>query len=145
VARHEALQLGLRRKDAAGSLLAASEPVSGLLGSVAALLSVRPGFEAAIAGALGNAADAVAVDDAATAVRAMSLLRSDDLGRAAFLIGEDSGPDPVWPELPTGAVYAVGVVECPRRWRRHCTASSTGWRWSRTSTLRGSWSTTSPS
>ena len=41
VARKEALEIGLSRKDGAGALLAASEDVSGLLGSVAALLSVR--------------------------------------------------------------------------------------------------------
>nr|MDQ3308202.1 AAA family ATPase [Actinomycetota bacterium] len=39
-ARKEALEIGLARKDAAGALLAATTDVSGLLGSVAALLSV---------------------------------------------------------------------------------------------------------
>ena len=61
-ARKEALELGLNRKDGAGALLAATDPVSGLLGSVAALLSVRTGYETAVAAALGSAADAVAVD-----------------------------------------------------------------------------------
>ncbi|MFT4011147.1 MAG: AAA family ATPase, partial [Nocardioidaceae bacterium] len=46
-ARKEALELGLSRKDGAGALLAATEPVSGLLGSVAALLNVRHGYESA--------------------------------------------------------------------------------------------------
>ena len=49
---------GRRRRPAA-----ASDEVPGLLGSVAALLSVRPGLETAVAGALGPAADAVAVAD----------------------------------------------------------------------------------
>ena len=80
-ARKEALELGLNRKDGAGALLAASEPVSGLLGSVAALLSVRAGYETAIAGALGSAADAVAVEDVDAALGAISTLKSDDLGR----------------------------------------------------------------
>ena len=48
-ARRDALEMGLNRKDGAGALLAASDDVSGLLGSVAALLTVRPGFEAALA------------------------------------------------------------------------------------------------
>ncbi len=60
-ARKEALELGLNRKDGAGALLAASEQVNGLMGSVAALLSVRSGYETAIAAALGEAADAVAI------------------------------------------------------------------------------------
>ena len=42
VARKDALELGLNRKDGAGALLAASDSVSGLLGSVAALLSSAP-------------------------------------------------------------------------------------------------------
>src|SRR4051812_22388083 len=60
-ARKDALEMGLARKDGAGALLAATDQVSGLLGSVAALLSVRTGYEAAVAAALGSAADAVAV------------------------------------------------------------------------------------
>ena len=67
-ARKDALELGLSRKDGAGALLAASGDVSGLLGSVAALLTVRGGYEAAVASALGAAADAVVVDGAAAAV-----------------------------------------------------------------------------
>ena len=61
-ARKEALEMGLNRRDGAGALLAATDQVSGLLGSVAALLSVRSGYETAVAAALGSAADAVAVD-----------------------------------------------------------------------------------
>jgi chromosome segregation protein len=112
-ARKEALELGLNRKDGAGALLAASDSVSGLLGSVAALLTVRSGFEAAVAGALGSAADAVAVDHAGAAVRAIEHLKQEDLGRAGLLLG---GAEPVageWPELPGQAHYAVDVVEAP--------------------------------
>ena len=81
-ARRDALELGLNRKDGAGALLAASDDVSGLLGSVAALLTVRGGYEAAVAGALGNAADAVAVRDGGAAVDALEHLKTADLGRA---------------------------------------------------------------
>src|SRR5204862_234113 len=52
-ARREALELGLKRRDGAGALLAAGERLSGLLGSVAALLTVEPGYENAMAAALG--------------------------------------------------------------------------------------------
>jgi len=112
-ARKEALELGLSRKDGAGALLAANEPVSGLLGSVAALLSVRTGYEAAIAGALGSAADAVAVDHLDAALGAIWHLKSDDLGRAGILLGGVVLDDASWPGLPGAAVYAVDVVECP--------------------------------
>ncbi len=112
-ARKEALELGLNRKDGAGALLAASSPVNGLLGSVAALLNVRQGFEAAVAAALGSAADAVAVRDADAAVGAITQLKDDDLGRAGILLGGARGDDSSWPGLPDGVVYAMDVVECP--------------------------------
>ncbi len=112
-ARKDALEMGLNRKDGAGALLAASDPVSGLLGSVAALLSVRSGYEAAVAGALGRAADAVAVTDADAALEAIEQLKSDDLGRAGLLLGGGPVDETRWPALPDGATYAVDVVECP--------------------------------
>jgi chromosome segregation protein len=112
-ARKEALELGLNRKDGAGALLAATDTVSGLLGSVAALLSVRTGYEAAIAAALGSAADAVAVRDLDSAVTAIGHLKTDDLGRAGLLLGGAAVDDTTWPGLPGGAVYAMDVVECP--------------------------------
>ncbi|HET8952862.1 MAG TPA: chromosome segregation protein SMC, partial [Solirubrobacteraceae bacterium] len=118
LARKDALEMGLNRKDGTGALLAASDSVSGLLGSVAALLTVRPGYEAAVAGALGSAADAVAVADADAAVRAIGLLKDDDLGRAGMLLGSQGGADDrAWPGLPGHAAYAVDVVECPEALR----------------------------
>ena len=53
VARRDALEIGLNRKDGAGALLAATDEVGGLLGSVAALLDVDHGYETAVAAALG--------------------------------------------------------------------------------------------
>ncbi|MGZ8742146.1 MAG: chromosome segregation protein SMC [Nocardioides sp.] len=112
-ARKEALELGLNRKDGAGALLAASDSVSGLLGSVAALLSVRSGYETAIAAALGTAADAVAVEHVDDAVGAIGHLKTEDLGRAGILLGGGDPDESQWPTLPSGTVYAVDVVECP--------------------------------
>lgn len=119
-ARKEALEIGLSRKDGAGALLAASDALSGLLGSVAALVSVRSGYEAAVASALGAAADAVAVTDADAAVAAIAHLKADDLGRAGLLLGgAQAGGDPRagWPALPAGTSYAADVVECPAQVR----------------------------
>ncbi|HET8961647.1 chromosome segregation protein SMC [Nocardioides sp.] len=117
LARRDALQMGLTRRDGASALLAASDSVSGLLGSVAALLSVRSGYETAVAGALGSAADAVAVRDADAAVEALGHLKTDDLGRAGLLLGGGAAGDPEinqdWPGLPREATYAVDVVDCP--------------------------------
>jgi chromosome segregation protein len=112
-ARKDALELGLARKDGAGALLAATDRVSGLIGSVAAVLGVRAGFETAVAAALGSAADAVAVTGADAALGAIDLLKADDLGRAGMLLGGGPADDHDWPALPGGATYAVDVVECP--------------------------------
>ncbi|MCW2821676.1 MAG: smc [Marmoricola sp.] len=112
-ARKEALEIGLNRKDGVGALLAATDSVSGLLGSVAALLSVRSGYETAVAAALGSAADAVAVRDVDAALGAIAHLKDDDLGRAGILLGGADVDGSVWPSLPAGATYAMDVVECP--------------------------------
>jgi chromosome segregation protein len=113
-AREEALALGLRRKDGAGALLASADRVPGLLGSVAALLTVEPGCEAALAAALGALADAVAVADVSGAQAAIEMLKADDAGRAALLIGGSDMPAKGdRPALPEGARWALDVVGSP--------------------------------
>ena len=116
-ARKEALELSLARKDGSAALLAAGSRLSGVLGSVATLVTVRPGYEAALAAALGNAADAVAVDGLDSAVGALRLLKDDDAGRAPLLVG--SGASPSSPlsagGLPAGAVPAFDLVQAPER------------------------------
>jgi chromosome segregation protein len=118
LARKDALELGLNRKDGVGALLAASGSVSGLLGSVAAMLSVETGYETAVAAALGSAADAVAVTDGDAAVAALDHLKLADLGRAGLLLGGGPTVDETpWPALPAYATYAVDVVRCPETLR----------------------------
>ncbi|MDQ3480323.1 MAG: AAA family ATPase, partial [Actinomycetota bacterium] len=85
----------------------------GLLGSVAAVLSVRAGYEAAVAAALGWAADAVAVDGAGAALDAIEHLKSSDLGRAGLLLGGADIDPRDWPLLAAPAAYAIDVVEAP--------------------------------
>ncbi|MEV6530984.1 AAA family ATPase [Streptomyces sp. NPDC051639] len=85
-ARHEALALGLRRKDGTGTLLGAKDRLTGLLGPAAELLTVTPGYEVALAAAFGTAADAIAVTTPASAAEAIRLLRKQDAGRAALLL-----------------------------------------------------------
>ncbi|MEU1585266.1 chromosome segregation protein SMC [Micromonospora sp. NPDC005710] len=117
-AREEALALGLRRKDGAGALLARAGDVPGLLGSLAGLLTVAPGHEAALAAALGGLADAVAVSGVDEAVEAMRLLKISDAGRAGLLVGSPAGPgmtgsaDALRPKLPDEARWAPDLVEC---------------------------------
>ncbi|HEY7226116.1 MAG TPA: chromosome segregation protein SMC [Micromonosporaceae bacterium] len=113
-AREDALALGLARKDGAGALLAGGSRVKGLLGSVAALLTVEPGYEAALAAALGALADAVAVSDVDSARSAIELLKAKDAGRAALLVGGSDMPAKGdRPALPEGARWAVELVDAP--------------------------------
>ncbi|MEV4318409.1 chromosome segregation protein SMC [Actinocrispum sp. NPDC049592] len=123
-ARVDALSLGLSRKDGAGALLAAGHRLPGLLGSVAALLTVSPGAEVALAAALGPIADAVAVAGGEDAVTALNLLRDNDAGRAGIVIGGGASSADrstvdrsSWPMLPPGASWAVDQVRCPEALR----------------------------
>jgi chromosome segregation protein len=100
-ARHEALALGLRRKDGTGAVLAAKDRLTGLLGPAAGLLTVTPGHEAALA-----------VTSPAAAADAIRLLRKQDAGRAALLLA--GAPDDVAEERPSGgARYAADLVRGP--------------------------------
>ncbi|GAA0801157.1 chromosome segregation protein SMC [Spirilliplanes yamanashiensis] len=122
-AREEALALGLRRKDGAGALLAKADQVPGLLGSLASMLTVRPGHEAALAAALGGLADAVALSGIDEAVEALRTLKIQDAGRADLMIGAPAGPgmrgslDALRPALPDGAVWGPDAVDCPENIR----------------------------
>ncbi len=109
-ARVDALRLSLERKDGAGALLAGDDPV---LGSVAALLDVEPGYEDAVAAALGAVADAVAVESVDVAVDAIRRLRADDAGRANLLVASPGSAPAVPADLPADAVAALTVVRAP--------------------------------
>jgi chromosome segregation protein len=116
-ARVEALSVGLARKDGTQELLAAELP--GVMGMVAALLSVDAGAEAAVAAALGAAADALAVVDLNVAVVALSQLREQRAGRAGLLVGGAAATvdRSTWPELAAGARWAVDLVRAPEQLR----------------------------
>ncbi len=113
-ARLEALRLGLARKDGTSALLAAGDRLSGLRGSVASVIDVQPGYETAIAAALGDLADALVVDGTPAARRAIDLLKTDDAGRAGFLVG---GERPEFgPQVPDGfegSTPALQLVTAP--------------------------------
>ncbi|WP_024876211.1 chromosome segregation protein SMC [Saccharomonospora piscinae] len=118
-ARVDALSMGLNRKDGAGALLGAADDLPGLLGSVAALLTVDPGYEVALAAALGPVADAVAVSARDDAVAALRHLKDTESGRAGLLLGDTPARvDPsALPALPAGARWAREVVAAPEALR----------------------------
>ena len=80
MARRDALQLGLNRKDGSGHVLGAG--TARRPGTACSMITVEAGFEAAVAAALGAASDAVVVQDAGAAAAAVRLLKDDDAGRA---------------------------------------------------------------
>jgi chromosome segregation protein len=112
VARRDALQLGLNRKDGAAHVLGSG--LDGVAGSLAAALAVEPGYETAIAAALGGASEAIVVRDPAVAATVVQLLKDDDAGRAALLL--ESAAPPAHPNptaagsLPAGARWAFDLV-----------------------------------
>ncbi|HVT65312.1 MAG TPA: chromosome segregation protein SMC [Mycobacteriales bacterium] len=111
-ARRDALALGLDRKDAAAALLEGRDQLPGLLGTVAELISVETGYEAAVAAALGASADAVAVRSLADAAAAIALLREQDGGRAGLLIASDTG-ETAAAAVPAGARAVLDVIAAP--------------------------------
>lgn len=89
-ARLDALALGLARKDAGAALVAASDTLPGIVGSLASLLRVEHGAQAAVAAALGDIADAVVVRGVDAAIASIVLLKEQDAGRAAIVIADGS-------------------------------------------------------
>ena len=117
LARIDALAVGLDRRDGA-AWLQKNHTGTGLFGSVAKMVHVRPGYEAAVAAVLGSAADALAAEDFGAARAAVSALKAADGGRAAIALGD-------WPEteaaqhesLPGDAMWALDLVDAPSRLR----------------------------
>ena len=89
-ARLDALALGLNRKDAGAALVSASDTLPGIVGSLASLLRVEHGAQAAVAAALGDIADAIVVRGVDAAVASIVLLKEQDAGRAAIVIADGS-------------------------------------------------------
>ena len=112
-ARLEALQLSLRRKDGAAALIDAAH--QGVTGTVARALRIEAGAEAAVAAALGWAAEAVTADSLQSAAGALQRLKTDDAGRASVLVsGAATHTDrATWPVLEGSARWARDLVAAP--------------------------------
>ncbi|CAB4340504.1 MAG: chromosome segregation protein SMC [Actinobacteria bacterium] len=85
----EAIRLTSGSRDGAAALIRDSRGVQ-ILGSIASLIQIDNGWEAATAAALGSLADAVVVKDLSSAVSALTTLRSENLGQADVLVYEPS-------------------------------------------------------
>ncbi len=113
-ARIEALQVGLQRRDASGALLNGG-PMSGLLGSLSSLITIEPGWQTAIAAALGSVTEALAVSDVSAALDAFDRLKAEDLGRAGMLLAGAPHPAAPCPSCPPAR---------PSTWSRPTTTSN---------------------
>ncbi|MFE3453338.1 chromosome segregation protein SMC [Nonomuraea sp. NPDC059194] len=109
-ARREALELGLAKGADGGAALVAAG-LSGVLGPLAAAMTVTPGFEVAIAAVLGPVAEAVAVESVGTAVEALEHLRAKEAGQATLLVaGAPRGATSGAAGAPAGAVAGERAV-----------------------------------
>jgi chromosome segregation protein len=117
-ARVEALNETLRRGvDATAAVLADPERFHGILGSLAAQLTVAEGYQKAVAAALGAAAEALTVTGLETAVEVLAGVRSANIGTVALVIAAPAGvrapAAPGHRTLPGGARWAHQLVTAP--------------------------------
>ncbi|MCX5046167.1 chromosome segregation protein SMC [Aldersonia sp. NBC_00410] len=115
-ARIDALSMSLGVRDGAGWLVE-NHSGEGILGPLAGLIGVEAGFEAAVAAAMGPAAEAIAVQGRAAARDAVQALKDADAGRAAIVYGGGTPERGSRPDLPPGARWLLDVVDCPESLR----------------------------
>jgi len=84
----EAMKLTSQNRDGASELLQDSRGVH-ILGSIASLIEIDPGWESAAAAAFGALANAIVVENLASAVTALTTLRRENLGQADVLVYDE--------------------------------------------------------
>ena len=109
-ARNSALSLAVDQKDGSSALVAAK--LSGIRGLVAEHVKITPGYEAAIAAALGTLADAVLADDRDSAIDALAESASRDFGRVEVVVA-NAAKQSVSLGSAVGTVPATDVVTAP--------------------------------
>ena len=109
-ARNSALSLAVDQKDGSSALVAAT--LSGIRGLVAEHVKITPGYEAAIAAALGTLADAVLADDRDSAIDALAESASRDFGRVEVVVA-NAAKQSVSLGSAVGTVPATDVVTAP--------------------------------
>ncbi|RII97161.1 chromosome segregation SMC family protein, partial [Clavibacter michiganensis] len=117
-AREQALASALDQRDGSSDLVAAGLP--GIRGLLAEHVHVQPGYEAAVAAALGSLADAVLAETLDDAVAALRRAVDDDLGRVEVVVAGSADAQVSEPSSagPAGPVAAASVVDAPDGVRR---------------------------
>ncbi|OUE21232.1 Chromosome partition protein Smc [Clavibacter michiganensis] len=114
-AREQALASALDQRDGSSDLVAAGLP--GIRGLLAEHVHVQPGYEAAVAAALGSLADAVLAETHDDAVAALRRAVDDDLGRVEVVVA-GSADAAIAVASSAGPVAAASVVDAPAGVRR---------------------------
>ena len=110
-ARVSALSSAMDQKDGSSALVAAR--LDGIQGLVAEHVQVQPGYEAAIAAALGSLADAVLADSRDAAFDALEHSAKNDLGRVEVVLSESNVAVAGAHLSGDGIVVAGSVVTAP--------------------------------
>ena len=110
--KRSALNLTLEQKDGASSLTQAQ--LRGIRGLVANHMRIEPGFEQAIAAALGSLADALVAEDMDSGLLALEHLKRTDGGRVEIIIADVDIRSEISPgNQIAGAKLASEVVSAP--------------------------------
>jgi chromosome segregation protein len=110
--KRSALNLTLEQKDGASSLTQAQ--LRGIRGLVANHLRIEPGYEQAIAAALGSLADALVAEDLESGLSALEHLKRTDGGRVEIIIADvDLRSEAASVNLVAGSKVASEVVSAP--------------------------------
>ncbi len=106
--RLRALQESLTHRDGSGIVLSSGTRTRGRLSS---LISITPGWEVAVAAALGPLADSVVVSDVSSAVSALTMLKRESGGQSELLVVDgDSGFTPSNRSVPNGFTSLASLV-----------------------------------
>ncbi len=106
--RLRALQESLIHRDGSGVVLSSGTRTRGRLSS---LISVTPGWEAAVAAALGPLADSVVVSDISSAVSALTMLKRESAGQSELLVVDgENGFTPSNRAVPSGFTSLASLV-----------------------------------
>jgi chromosome segregation protein len=106
--RLRALQESLVHRDGSGIVLSSGTRTRGRLSS---LINVSPGWEVAVAAALGPLADSVVVSDISSAVSALTMLKREAGGQSELLVVDgDSGFTPSNRSVPNGFTSLASLV-----------------------------------
>ncbi|NCU83667.1 MAG: chromosome segregation protein SMC, partial [Actinobacteria bacterium] len=107
-AKIDALRQATLHKDGSGALLTNNQGIQ-IRGSLASLLTIEPGWQSAVASALGSLADALVLQDLSQVISAISFLKSTSAGSAELLFFSEADSSAVI-EIPNGLTPLASKV-----------------------------------